>query len=147
MTLYFILAHDSNEELVCSATSWRCRPVGIGANMVRSTDTTAAQSAAPIAPIAPIAAHTCYLKVILLVLILPPCGDRSQHGEERRHHHCPFWLPTSKHAGVLPMGIGTNIARSIDRQTHTSDHSGAFSPHIRRERIIRRRKQRIIEKM
>ena len=129
---------------MCSATSWRCRPVGIGANMVRSTDTTAAQLAALIAAHA---AHTCYLLANLLVLILPPCGDRSQHGEERRHHHCPFWLPTSKHAGVLPMGIGTNIARSIDRQTHTSDHSGAFSPHIRRERIIRRRKQRIIEKM
>ena len=81
-TLYFILAPDSNEEVVCSATSWRCRPVGIGANMVRSADTTAAHSAAPIAPIAPIAAHTCYLKVILLVLILPPCGHRSRHSED-----------------------------------------------------------------
>ena len=47
--------------------------------MVRSADTTAAQSAALIAAHA---ALTGYLLVNLLVLILPPCGHQSRHSED-----------------------------------------------------------------
>ena len=111
--------------------------------MVQSTDTTAAQSAALIAAHA---ALTGYLLVNLLVLILPPCGHRSRHSEDTTGA-CSGHLLVNLLVLILAPRVWGSEPILQRAKTRSNDHSGAFSPHTRRERIIRCRKQNIKEKM
>ena len=93
--------------------------------MVRSADTTAAQSAALIAAHA---AHTCYLLANLLVLILPPCGHQSRHSEDTTGACSGHLLVNLLVLILAPFAWGSEPTLR-GAETRTNDHSGAFSPH------------------
>ena len=97
--------------------------MGIGANMVRSTDTTAAQSAALIAAHA---ALTGYLLVHILVLILPPCGN--QHSEDTTGA-CPGHLLVNLLVLILAPRVWGSEPTLQRAKTPSNDHSGTFFPH------------------